>query len=253
MGFGFGKRPPVPEPRPLLMEPPKIIPTDLLWNVGLGIFCLLAVLFIGQVARLLMFIGGKLSHAMVRTWQAGWLISVGDGGGRVVLGSGEVVWPLYRWRGNARRPSADGATAREGRGSQGLTSLPLTPLHSAPRSPSPQRCGASACPPPPRPPTAAAPPPPLPTTAPAAAAAAGATSPCPPASPPGPITSRACRPFSPPPRALAPPPSCTGATAPPAPARRPPRRLPPPPLAAPTAATPAAPLRPAARRARPPP
>lgn len=71
MGFGGGgKRAPAPEPKhiPLPLEPPKDMAADMLYNLALGLFCLLAVLFIGQVGRLLVFIGGKLASAMVRTY-----------------------------------------------------------------------------------------------------------------------------------------------------------------------------------------
>lgn len=69
----FGKRPPPPETKHIRMESPKLMPEALLWNLGLGLFCLMAVLFIGQVARLLLHIGAKLSNAMVRTCpRPGW-------------------------------------------------------------------------------------------------------------------------------------------------------------------------------------
>lgn len=71
MVFGHRK----PEPIPVVVEAPKVVAEELLLLIGLGLFCLLAVLFIGQVARVLGFIGGKLVNAMVSpcfvVWQSG--------------------------------------------------------------------------------------------------------------------------------------------------------------------------------------
>lgn len=62
----FGKRLPAAEAKAMPFEAPKELATEMVWNLGLGLFCLLAVLFLGQVGKLLMYIGGKLSNAMVR-------------------------------------------------------------------------------------------------------------------------------------------------------------------------------------------
>lgn len=73
MGFGSKRAPaPAPKPIPLPLEPPKDLASDMLWNLSLGLFVLLAVLFLGQAGRLLLFIGGKLSSAMVRMRSFGW-------------------------------------------------------------------------------------------------------------------------------------------------------------------------------------